>query len=144
MANGGQGYRRDWAGAASTHPTYVSDLPLRPSPRSRLDTAALKCHRHHHATTTPLLHRRRTQVASLAALKERGLDPADMWRDYFVFSTSRNPWARAGSSYDYCSTKWARTSGPCRCVRGRQARGKGPAGGDGGVEAVGAGMGRRG
>ncbi|KAG2448428.1 hypothetical protein HYH02_006320 [Chlamydomonas schloesseri] len=53
------------------------------------------------------------EVASLASLKERGMDPADMWRDYFVFSTSRNPWARAGSSYDYCSTKWARTSGPC-------------------------------
>ncbi|KAG2424547.1 hypothetical protein HXX76_014428 [Chlamydomonas incerta] len=53
------------------------------------------------------------EVASLASLKERGVEPADLWRDYFVFSTSRNPWARAGSSYDYCSTKWARTSGPC-------------------------------
>ncbi|KAG2493052.1 hypothetical protein HYH03_008715 [Edaphochlamys debaryana] len=54
------------------------------------------------------------EVVSLDRLDELNLDPARMWSEYFVFSTSRNPWARAGSSFDYCSTKWAKQEGACR------------------------------
>ncbi|KAG2493051.1 hypothetical protein HYH03_008714 [Edaphochlamys debaryana] len=54
------------------------------------------------------------EVVSVERLKELNLDPARMWSEYFVFSTSRNPWARAGSSFDYCSTKWAKQEGACR------------------------------
>lgn len=47
-------------------------------------------------------------------LKKHGdPDPAKIWADYFVFSTSRNPWARAGSSFDYCPTNWRETKGMC-------------------------------
>ena len=62
----------------------------------------------------PLLCIEEATVEQFAA---RGLDLAKAWKEYFVFSTARNPWARAGSSYDYCSEKWlVRVSGCHRCV----------------------------
>lgn len=54
---------------------------------------------------------------SMEHFKRMNLDPEKAWKEYFVFSTARNPWARAGSSYDYCSTKWfsqVSTSAPLR------------------------------
>ncbi|KXZ55140.1 hypothetical protein GPECTOR_3g290 [Gonium pectorale] len=39
------------------------------------------------------------EVASLERLKERDIDPATMWKDYFVFTTSRNPCQPSFSSF---------------------------------------------
>jgi len=41
------------------------------------------------------------------------MTPEEGWSRYFVFSSTRNPYARAASAYDYLSSKWGKHSGPC-------------------------------
>lgn len=45
--------------------------------------------------------------------RAQGRNPDTLWKDYFVFSTSRNPWSRAASAYDYSLSKWTHHNGSC-------------------------------
>ncbi len=46
-------------------------------------------------------------------LLREGRDPDAMWRDYLVLSSSRNPWARAASGYEFTFEKWHQTRAGC-------------------------------
>ncbi|EFJ43843.1 hypothetical protein VOLCADRAFT_95909 [Volvox carteri f. nagariensis] len=45
-----------------------------------------------------------------------GFDVERMWRDYLVITSSRNPWARAASGYQFTFDKWNKklTDGSCK------------------------------
>ena len=45
--------------------------------------------------------------------QQTGATASDVWRDYFVFTTSRNPWDRAASGYDYLLSRWHSHNGSC-------------------------------
>ncbi|GLC40493.1 hypothetical protein PLESTM_001080600 [Pleodorina starrii] len=46
-------------------------------------------------------------------MAKRGLKHDDMWRSYYVISSTRNPWARAASGYDYTQDRWPVNTGVC-------------------------------
>ncbi|KAG2497507.1 hypothetical protein HYH03_004659 [Edaphochlamys debaryana] len=48
------------------------------------------------------------------ALRAAGRDPDAMWRDYTVITSSRNPWARAASGYEFTYSKWHRKDAGCQ------------------------------
>ena len=39
--------------------------------------------------------------------------PAHAWANFLVFTTSRNPWSRAASGYEYVLSRWTARQGPC-------------------------------
>ncbi|GFR49715.1 hypothetical protein Agub_g11869 [Astrephomene gubernaculifera] len=47
-------------------------------------------------------------------LLREGRDPDAMWRDYLVITSSRNPWARAASGYQFTFDEWHRRDGGCQ------------------------------
>ncbi|KAG2497282.1 hypothetical protein HYH03_004866 [Edaphochlamys debaryana] len=47
------------------------------------------------------------------ALQREGRDVAALWRDYTVITSSRNPWARAASGYEFSFEKWHKHTGGC-------------------------------
>ena len=48
------------------------------------------------------------------AQRQLGVETVEQaWKGYFVFTTSRNPWARAASGYDYILSRWDRHDGTC-------------------------------
>ncbi len=46
-------------------------------------------------------------------LVREGRDPEAIWREYLVISSSRNPWARAASGYEFTFEKWQQTQAGC-------------------------------
>ncbi|PNH09051.1 hypothetical protein TSOC_004394 [Tetrabaena socialis] len=49
-----------------------------------------------------------------------GLRHDDMWNSYYVVSSTRNPWARAASGYDYTQDRWPTKTGVCANIPFRQ------------------------
>lgn len=46
-------------------------------------------------------------------LIREGRDPDAIWREYLVIGSSRNPWARAASGYEFTFEKWHHTKAGC-------------------------------
>lgn len=57
-----------------------------------LDTFKAACKAHKELCMRPY---------SREEMEEQGISHDEMWRTYFVISSTRNPWARAASGYDY-------------------------------------------
>ncbi|KXZ55813.1 hypothetical protein GPECTOR_2g1364 [Gonium pectorale] len=55
-----------------------------------------------------------------AEMEKAGVTHDEMWRTYYVVSSTRNPWARAASGYDYTQDRWPTKSGVCGAVPFRQ------------------------
>ncbi|EFJ39764.1 hypothetical protein VOLCADRAFT_108506 [Volvox carteri f. nagariensis] len=53
-------------------------------------------------------------------MEARGLTHDTMWNSYYVISSTRNPWARAASGYDYAQDRWPVKTGVCGVVPFRQ------------------------
>lgn len=50
---------------------------------------------------------------SAGELGKRNLTHDKMWMDYYVISSTRNPWARAASGFDYTQDRWPVKTGVC-------------------------------
>ncbi|KAG2426197.1 hypothetical protein HXX76_013178 [Chlamydomonas incerta] len=46
-------------------------------------------------------------------LLRRGHDPDGLWASHLVLTSSRNPWARAASGYEFTYSKWHHKGGGC-------------------------------
>ncbi|KAG2494347.1 hypothetical protein HYH03_007404 [Edaphochlamys debaryana] len=53
-------------------------------------------------------------------MTKRGLTHDEMWKSYYVISSTRNPWARAASGYDYTQDRWPVKTGVCANIPFRQ------------------------
>lgn len=78
------------------------NLPL-PSPPSHVPGSNL----HSYKKATP--------SAGPCFVQRKGLNLTQLWADYTVVTTVRNPWARAASGYEYTFEQWTERdpNGPC-------------------------------
>ncbi|PNH06912.1 hypothetical protein TSOC_006670 [Tetrabaena socialis] len=53
------------------------------------------------------------QFSVLPFQVEHGFDPDTMWRDFTVITSSRNPWARAASGFEFTHSTWTKPDATC-------------------------------
>ncbi len=59
--------------------------------------------------------KRPCHLSAPCTVQRKGLNLTQLWADYTVVTTVRNPWARAASGYEYTFEQWTDRdpSGPC-------------------------------
>lgn len=76
-----------------------------------LDTFKVAC-----KSQSPLLCMKPFSSEDMAA---HGITHDKMWMEYYVVSSTRNPWARAASGFDYTQDRWVMTHGARKGAAGQ-------------------------